>query len=170
MEPAPIDAVLLFLILVGGAWGLMAGAVKVAGPFAVVLAVVTLTHAYPEVSTRFGTDPGVQFFLLLLLGFIGLVIYGFVVRILNGAVHTIGLGPLNRAAGLGIGLVTGTILAGALVWALKTHGGLQGRVLLGGSVLAPVVSEFFEAVMAFTQRLFPRPGPEKEPWWRRALW
>jgi len=170
MNPTPIDIGLLLCILAGGAWGLIAGAVKVAGPFALILALVTLTHAYPEISTRFGTDPLVQFFFLLLLGFIGLVIYGFVVRILQGAVRTSGLGPFNRVIGLGLGLVTGTILAGLFVWGLNTYGGIQGKILLYGSVLAPVVSEFFQVVMAFTQRLFPRPQSVKEPWWKRTLW
>lgn len=170
MELTWIDAVLLALVLLGGAWGLMAGAVKISAPSALILALITLLHTYPDISTRFSTAPIVQFFCLLLLGFIGLVVYGFVVRILQGAVRTSGLGPLNWLIGLGIGLVTGTILAGALAWGLETYGGLQGRMLLRGSILAPAVTEFFQAVMAFTSRLFTRPEPEKEPWWKRSLW
>ncbi len=170
MNPTPLDFLLLFFVLMGGAWGLIVGAVKVSGPFALVLALLSLAHAYPGVSARFGTDPGVQFFLVLLLIFIGLIIYSFVARILHGAVHASGLGPLNRLLGVGLGLVTGTVLAGAVLWGLETYGGIQGKLLLHGSVLAPAVTEFFQTVMAFTERLFPRPEPETKPWWRRPLW
>ncbi|MGH7961108.1 MAG: CvpA family protein [Candidatus Binatia bacterium] len=133
------------------------------------MVLLSLAHAYPGVSARFGTNPGVQFFLLLLV-FIGLVIYGFVVRALHGAVHVAGLGPLNRFLGVGLGLVAGTLLAGALVWGLDTYGGMQGKLLLHGSVLTPAVTEFFQTLMAFTERLFPKPEAEPEkPWWKRPL-
>jgi len=170
VELTTIDAVLLCLVLVGGTWGLVVGAVRVAGPFALLVALLTLIHAYPEISTRLGPHPTVRFFLPLLVAFIGLVVYGFVAHILHGAVQLSRLGLLNRLMGLGLGLVTGTVLAGALVWWLKTHGGIYGLVLLRGTALAPVAAEFFQTVMAFTQRLFPRPQPEQEPWWKRSLW
>lgn len=93
--------------------------------------------------------------------FIGLVVYGFQVSRLS---------PLNHVMGLLLGLVTGTILAGALVWGLNTYAGIWSMVLLRNSVMAPVISEFFQTVMAFTQRLFPRPEPAKEAWWKRSLW
>lgn len=164
MEPTPVDMILAFLILAGGVWGLTAGAIQVSGPLALILALATLTHAYPDISTRFGTGPPVhQFFPFLLLVFIGLVIYGFMARILYGAMRAGGLGPLNRIAGLGLGLVIGTILAGALIEGLKNYGGVHGILLLRGSALAPAVLEFSRELVAFTQRLFPRPGSEKEP-------
>jgi uncharacterized membrane protein required for colicin V production len=165
-----IDGVLVLLVLAGGAWGLVAGAVKVAGPFALLVALLTLVHVYPDLATRFGIHPAVRFFLPLLMGFIGLVLYGFVAHILHRAIQVSPLGPLNHLTGLLLGLVTGTILAGALVWGLNTYGGIGGMVLLHNSVMAPVISEFFRAVMAFTQRLFPRPEPAKEPWWKKPLW
>jgi len=170
MQPTEIDIVVLFLILAGGAWGAAAGAVRVSAPFAAILAGISLVHAYPEVSTRFGTSPSVQLFGLLLLAFIGVVIFGLVTRILHSAVHASGFGPVNRLLGLGLGLVTGTILSGAIVWGLETFGGLQGTILLRGSLLVPAVKEFFQAVMGFTQRMFPRPQEENIPWWKRPWW
>lgn len=168
MELTPIDTVLLFLILGSGIYGLLSGAVKLAGPFAFILALVMLTHAYPEISAHFGTDPAVNFFLCLFWTFIGLVVYACVVRLVHGAVHASGLGPFNHLLGGVLGLVTGTIMAGALVWSLQTSGGIQGRVLLHGSSLAPAVLGFLQAVLAFTSRLLPRLGAEKEPWWKRV--
>jgi uncharacterized membrane protein required for colicin V production len=172
MELTVLDAVLLGLVLVGGAWGLVVGALRVAGPLALLVAVLTLVHAYPELSTRLGAHPTVRFFLPLLVGFVGVVVYGFVAHLLRGALRWSPLGFLNRLLGLGLGLVTGTILAGALVWGLKTYGGLSGMMLLHGSTVAPATAEFFRTVMACTQRLFPRPdpGPEQVPWWKRPLW
>ncbi|MGH8059570.1 MAG: hypothetical protein ACREOH_20415, partial [Candidatus Entotheonellia bacterium] len=84
MELTAIDGVFVGVVLAGGLWGLMAGGVKVAGPLALLVAVLTLVHAYPEVSTRLGAHPPVQVFLPLLVGFIGLVVYGFVGHILHG--------------------------------------------------------------------------------------
>ncbi len=168
MELTPIDIILLFLILGSGMYGLLAGAIKLTGPFALILALIMLTHAYPGVSAHFGTDPAVNFFLYLFLAFIGLVVYACVVRLVHGAVHASGLGPLNRLLGGVLGLVTGTTMAGLLVWGLQTYGGIQGRVLLHGSILAPAVSEFLQAMLAFTGRLFPRMEVEKEPWWKRV--
>lgn len=169
MELTGIDVVLLGLMLAGGACGLTVGAVRVAGPFAVLVALLTLVHAYPELSTRLGTHPTARLFLPLLAGFVGLVVYGFVVRILLGAVPA-SPGISSRLLGLGLGLTTGTVLAGALVWWLKTHGGLYGIVLLHNSILASVATEFFQVIMAFTQRLFPPHKSEQEPWWKKPLW
>jgi uncharacterized membrane protein required for colicin V production len=168
MEITLIDAVLLAVIVVGGVWGLTAGAVRVVVPFTMILAVTALIHSYPDISSRFGKAPYPQFFLLLLLVLIGVLVFGFVLRALQAAVHASGYGAANRLVGFGLGLVTGTLLAGALVWWLQTYGGPQGKSLLGESVLAPAVLEFFQMAMAFLQRLIPeRP---KEPWWKRTLW
>ena len=169
MQPTEVDIVLLFLILAGGAWGVLAGAVRVAAPFAAILAVISLIHAYPEISTRFGANATAQLFGLLLLALIGVVIFGFVTRILHSAVRASGLGPVNRLLGLGLGLATGALLGGAVAWGLETHGGVQGTILLRGSMLMPAVKAFFEAVMGLTHRMFPPPEPTV-PWWRRPWW
>jgi len=76
----------------------------------------------------------------------------------------------NPLLGLGLGLVTGTLLAGACVWSLHIYGGMSGLFVLHHSVVAPVVLAFFETVMAFTQRFFPRTEPAQVPWWKRPLW
>ena len=170
MELTLLDVGLLGLVLVGGLWGYVAGALRVAGPLAVLMAVLTLVHAYPELSTRLGTHPAGKLFLPLLAGFCGVVVYGFVGRVLHGAVPRSRLGVGNPLLGLGLGLVTGTLLAGACVWGLHTYGGVSGLFVLHRSVVAPVVLAFFETIMAFTQRFFPRPEPTQVPWWKRSLW
>lgn len=163
MELTPIDMILTFLILAGGLWGLMAGATRAVGSFALIIALVTFTHAYPDLSTRFGSAPAVRFLLFLFLAFIGLVTYGFVANIIRGAVRSAGAIPFDRLLGLGLGLVAGAILAGALVWGLEMYGGVRGRLLLRGSTLAPALSEFIRQLVVFSRRLFPRSGAEKGP-------
>jgi hypothetical protein len=145
MELSAFDIGLLVLVLSAGAWGGISGAVRVSVPFA----------------ARFGADPHVHLFGLLLLAFIGVVIFGFVTRILHGAVHAAGFGLLNRV----LGLVMGTIVGGAVVWGLEAYGAEQAAVLMRGSVPAPPAKEFFEAIMGF----LPRPAPQL-PWWRRPWW
>lgn len=171
MQLMPFDFAVIAIVTMSALWGLLIGAVRAAAPFAVLLAAVTLLHAYPEVSSQFGTGLTMQLVLMLLLAFIALIIYGFVIRILHGAVRATGFGPLDRLFGMVLGLVTGTLLGGALVWALQTYNGLRGAYLLSGSVLAPAVLQFFQALMAFSERIFPHPsGPTNEPWWKRPLW
>jgi uncharacterized membrane protein required for colicin V production len=171
MQLTPFDFGLISLVIMSGLWGLLTGAIRIAAPFAVVLAAVTLLHAYPNFSAQFGTGLTMQFCLVLLLAFIGLVIYGFVIRILHGAIWASGLGPLDRLFGLVLGLVTGTLLTGALVWALQTYSNLGGAGILNGSILAPAVVQFFQSLMTFTERIFPRStDPTKEPWWKKPLW
>lgn len=166
MEITILDVILLFIIIAGGIWGLATGAVRVVAPFTAILALVALMHAYPNIS---GKAPYIQFFLALLLGLTGLLIFGLVLRALQTAVHASGLAPVNRLIGLGLGLIAGTLITGALVWWLRTYGAPQAKSLLEQSVLAPAVLEFFQMVMAFTQRLFPWLKPREEPWSKRAL-
>lgn len=163
MELTPIDMILTFLIFAGGLWGLMAGATRVVGSFALITALVTLTHAYPDLSIRFGSAPAVRLLLFLLLAFIGLVTYGFVVNIIRGSVRSASSAPFDRLLGLGLGLVAGVILAGALVWGMEMHGGVQGRSLLRGSALALALSEFIRQLVIFSRCLFPRSGAKKGP-------
>jgi uncharacterized membrane protein required for colicin V production len=155
MEITTLDVILLFIIIAGGIWGLATGAVKVVAPFTAILALVVLMHAYPKISAQFGKTPLIQFFLALLLGLTGLLIFGLVLRALQTAVHANGLAPVNRLIGLGLGLIAGTLITRALVWWLQTYGAPQAKSLLEQSVLAPAVLEFFQMVMAFIQRLFP---------------
>ena len=136
MQLTGIDVVLLALVLTGGAWGCLAGAVRLAIPFSAVVASIALVHAYPEVSSRFEGTRTVQVVGLLLLAFIGIVIFGFLARILHGAVHVAGFGPINRLLGLVLGLVMGVIVGGAVVWGLETYDAPQAAVLLHGSALA----------------------------------
>ena len=170
MNLTSIDAAFLLIIGVVGIWGAKAGAVRLAAPFGFMLAVVALFHSYPAISAGFGRDATVRFFMLLLCGFIGLVIYGLTVRILHESLQTWGLGTFNRVVGLLLGLTTGTLLAGALIWGLEQYGGLDGKALLNGSNLASGIRKFFLALMDFTQRLFPRPSTDTDaPWWKQRL-
>lgn len=171
MQLTPFDLAVIALVIMSALWGLLVGAIRAAAPFAVLLASVSLVHAYPDVSSQFGSGLTMQLVLILLLAFIALVIYGFVIRILHGAIRSTGFGPLDRLFGMLLGLVTGTLLGGALVWALQTYNGLRGAYLLSGSVLAPAVLQFFQALMVFSERIFPHPSrPTNEPWWKRPLW
>jgi uncharacterized membrane protein required for colicin V production len=170
MDIASVDLILVVLVIAGALWGLSAGAIRVVVPFTAALAAITLVHVYPDVSARFGTTPRIQFFLLLLLlAFVGLLIFGIVIRALQGVVQAGGLGPINRLVGLALGLVSGAMMAGALVWWIQTYSGPQAKSLLNGSALAPPLLEFFNSIMALTGHFVPRAKPA-EPWWKRSLW
>ena len=171
MDLTSFDILLLLLVIGGGIWGAVTGAVRVVGPFALILALITLLYGYPQISAGFGTAPRIQSFLmLLLLAFAVLLLSGLVIRALQAAVQATGLGPVNLLAGALLGCVMGAVGAGALAWWLQSHGDPHAKALLTGSVLAPALEEFFTTIVSFTVRLLPsmeiRPG---EPWWR-TLW
>jgi len=108
---------------------------------------------------------------LLLVGFGVLLIFGLLMRALHAAVHASGFGPLNRLLGLGLGLLTGTVIASTVVWWIQSHGGPQVASLLSESVLSPALREFFDTIVAFTERLLPPiQAKPAEPWWKRSLW
>ncbi len=165
MEITAFDVLLLSLVLGGGIWGVVTGATRLIAPFTVLLAVISLVHAYPDVSVRFGRTLWPQFFLIILLTLLGLLLVGLVGRALYTAMHTVGLNHVDRLIGAALGLMTGCVGAGLVVWLLGAYGGAQANALLKGSVLAPPVLEFFETIMALTEHLLPRPKP-KEPWWK----
>jgi len=167
MDLTAFDILLLFFVIGGAVWGAVTG-IRVVGPFAVILALITLVYGYPQISAAFGTAAGIQpFLMLLLLAFAVLLLSGLVIRALLAAVQASGLGG---AIGALLGCFMGAIAAGALVWWLKSHGTPHVDALLSASVLAPALEEFFTTIVSFTVRLLPsielRPG---EPWWR-TLW
>ena len=171
MDLTSFDILLLLLVMGGGIGGAVNGAVRVVGPFALILALITLLYGYPQISAGFGTAPRIQSFLmLLLLAFVVLLLSGLVIRALQAAVQASGLGPINLLAGALLGCVAGAVGAGALIWWLQTKGGPHANVLLSGSTLAPALEEFFTTIVSFTLRFLPsveiKPG---EPWWR-TLW
>lgn len=162
------DLALIAVILAGGVWGLMAGASRISLPFALVIVGATIVSAYPRVATLFkGPDPVVTGFLSLAILFIGLVIFGFLMRIIRNAVAAAGLGPLDKIAGLAIGLITGALIVGSLIWGIETYGDGKWQSLMKGSEIAPSALAFFNIIMTFTDRLFPQP---EKPWWQRPLW
>ena len=157
MNLTSIDVVFILIISVTGIFGAKAGAVRFTAPFGLILALVALFHSYPAISAGFGPDPTVRFFMMLLCGFIGLVIYGLTVRILHESLRTSGFGSFNTLLGLLLGLTVGTLLAGLLIWGLEQHASVDDKALLNGSSLAPGIRTFFLALMDFTQRLFRAP-------------
>lgn len=162
------DLLLIIVILAGGVWGLVAGASRISMPFVLVLSGTSILYAYPRISTLFkGPDPVVRVFMYLLIFFVGLVIFGFLLRIIRNAVTAAGLGPLDKISGLAIGLITGALLAGTLIWGIETYGDGTWLNLLKDSHVSPGAMTFFRHVMAFTDRLFPQP---EKPWWKRPLW
>ena len=160
MQLSPLDVGLVVLVLMCGLWGLLDGAIRTIAPFVALLAGLTLLHADPEVWTRFVKGIAGQSFLTVALTTAGLVIVlvlcGGVARMLHGAVWASGLGPLDRLFGLLVGLVTGTLLAGAFVWALQTYGGRQDTEILRSSTLAPPTLQSFESTTDRAARLVPR--------------
>lgn len=162
------DQLLIVVVLAGGVWGLLAGAVRISIPFVLVTVGVSILYAYPRISALFkGPDPVVKVFLYLLIFFIGLVIFGFLTRIIRNAVTATGLGLLDKISGLALGLITGALLAGSLTWGIETYGDGKWLSLLKDSQISPSALTFFRHIMAFTDRLFPQP---EKPWWERPLW
>ena len=162
------DLLLVAVILAGGIWGLMAGASRISIPFVLVMVGVSILYAYPRISALFkGPDPVVKVFMYLLIFFIGLIIFGLLMRIIRNAINAAGLGPLDKISGLAIGLITGALLAGTLIWGIETYGDGKWQSLLKDSQISPSAMTFFRSVMAFTDRLFPQP---EKPWWKRSLW
>jgi len=173
MELVWLDLALLFILFGIGMTGFYAGAIKFAGPSAFIFTMIALFYIYPNISSRFESDLPSQFFLYLLLGFVALVIYAFITRAVHGAVQTNGIGVFNRLLGVGLGLITGALIAGTLVWAYQTYGNSESKALIEDSIMATAVVTFFHEVMGFFQRLLPEseiPEQEDVPWWRRPLW
>ena len=168
MELTSLDVLLLALVVGGGIWGVATGATRVIAPFTVILVLTSVVHAYPDFSARLSSTLWPQFFLVLLLTLIGLLLAGLVGRALYTAMYTAGLNHVDRLIGAVLGLMTGCVGAGLLVWLLRTQAGPQANALLQGSALAPSVSEFFEMVMGLTKNLLPQARP-KESWWK-TLW
>lgn len=170
MEIAPIDALLIFIIAAGGIAGMAIGAVRLVVPFAMILAAISLAHDYPDLSARFQmASPSRTFLFVLFLCLVGLIMFGFLARAIQGAVQLSGLAPLNRILGSSLGLIIGAFTAGAVLWLVQRYGSLQARSLFTTSALAPALSEFFDLVVAFTERLFPVIA-RNEPWWKRPWW
>lgn len=162
------DLVLTSLILVGGIWGLVAGASRISVSFVLVLVVASMLYSYPRIAALFqGPDLAVKVFLCILIFVISLVIFGVASRIIRNAITTAGLGPLDKILGLALGLATGILLAGSLIWGIETYGDGKWQRLLNDSQISPPALTFFRHIMAFTDRIFPQP---EKPWWQRPLW
>lgn len=170
MDLSALDLIILAVILLTGAFGLWAGALRLAIPFTVLLAITTILYTYPQISIVFKDKPLVNIFFYLSIGFIGLVIFAVVGRLTKGVVRTTGLGPLDHLMGLCLGLIVSGLLVGTLVWGVQTYGGGEWKNIFQDSNLAPDALSFFKWIMAWTQRFFPRPEIESVPWWRRTLW
>jgi len=161
------DLLLVAVILMGGIWGMMAGASRITIPFVLTIVGVTIFYTYPQLAALFKTEPVAKLFLYLLVLFVSLIIFGLLLRIIRNAINTAGLGPLDKVAGLALGLIAGAVIIGAAIWGIETYAGDDLRSLLKGSQLSPSAITFFKHIMAFTDRFFPQP---EKPWWKRPLW
>lgn len=162
------DLLLIAVIFAGGVWGLMAGASRISIPFVLVMVGVSCLYAYPRFTAFFkGPDPMVKVFLYLIIFFIGLVIFGFLMRIIRNAVTAAGLGPLDTISGLGLGMIMGAILVGTLIWGIEIYGDGKWQSLLKDSQISPNALTFFKHFMAFTDRMIPQP---ERPLWKKSLW
>lgn len=169
MNLTTFDLLLITVILIGGIWGLIAGASRISVSFVLVLVGVTIFYSYPKISALFtGPKPWVKIFLYILVLFVSLVIFGLLMRIIRTAIASAGLGPLDKVSGLVLGLIIGALLTGTIIWGIDTYGESGWRNLLKDSKIAPSALTFFKHIMSFTEKLFPQ--PEVKPWWKRPLW
>jgi len=114
-----------------------------------------------------GPDPMMKMFLYLIIFFVGLVIFGLLMRIVRNAVTAAGLGPLDAICGLGLGMIMVAVLVGTLIWGIETYGDSRWQSLLKGSQISPNALTFFKHFMTFMDRMVPQP---EKPWWQRSLW
>lgn len=168
-----IDIFILSIILLTGVLGLRFGIFRLVVPFALVLVITTILYNYNRISLGFENKPFVNVFLLLLIGFIGLLIFAVVARLAQAVMKTTGLAPLDHFLGLVLGLILGGLVVGATVWAIQTYN-VEWKNLLRDSKVTIDALNFFKWIMAWTQKFLPT-TPEVEnikavPWWKRNLW
>lgn len=152
-----LDAIILSLILGGALWGYSVGSLKAIRPTVLVFALITISYVYPDLKEYFAREGIVSFFLVLLLIFIGIIVWGFIARYFKAGIGSGSFGNLDRFLGLLSGIILGAVLAGFLVFVLKSYGGSQARNLIESSSLGPSVLKFFQIIMNFVENSFPLP-------------
>jgi len=152
-----LDLVILGLILGGALWGYNVGWFRSIRPTVLIFALATIVYIYPDWKEYFAREGIVSFFLIILLIFIGLMVWGFIARFFKAVVGSSSFGNLNKIFGLFLGLVLGTFFGGVLLFILKKYGGAEAKNIMDSSSLGPSVLEFFHIIMNFTEKAFPFP-------------
>lgn len=149
-----LDILIGCVILAGALWGLRSGGIHLAGPFLLLAGFIILRESYPEILDAFRNQPKLPAMMLIKLGLLGaLMLYGILARYIHRAAHASGLGPINRAAGFVIGMVTAVIVSGFGVWIARTFAAAQIDVLLPESRLGPTVLQVFSLLTLIAEHL-----------------
>ena len=155
MTPITLDLAIASCILVGGLWGFLRGAIRLAGPFALATGLVILANGYPEIVATFRSQPELPSLLIGKIAlFGGLMLYGILARFLHRAVHLTGLGIFNRLAGVVFGGITGIVVAGCGVWAAQAFLPDLAGELIAESRLAVLCLQVFALLSLIAEQLF----------------
>lgn len=162
-----LDFVIIGLLAGGALWGYGVGCLRAIRPSVLIFALVTIIYIYPVWKDYFLRENIFSFFLIILLIFIGLIIWGFIARFLKSGVGSSSFGNLNGIFGLFLGLILGAVLGGFLIFVLKKYAGAEAENIINSSSLGSSVLKFFHIIMNFIEKCFPL--PQKEPWWKRIF-
>jgi uncharacterized membrane protein required for colicin V production len=160
-----LDIIIVSFILGGAFWGYRIGALRGIGPAVLIFALVTVSYVYPDWKEYFAREGIVSFFLVILLIFIGIWIWGVLARYFTASIGSTGIGNLNWILGLLLGIILGAVLAGFLVFVLKTYGGADAREIIKSSFFSESCLKFWYIIMEFIQKSLPI--SKKVHWWER---
>ena len=162
-----LDFVILGLITGAALWGYKVGCFKSIGPTVLILVLITIVYVFPVWKEYFAGEGIVSFFLIILLLFVGFMVWGFIARFFEAGIGSSSFSNLNKIFGLLLGVILGTVLGGFLAFILKRYGGTDAGNIIDSSSLGQSILKFFCIIMNFIERCFPL--PQKEPWWKRIL-
>lgn len=162
-----LDLVIIGLLGGGALWGYKVGCLRAIRPSVLIFALFTVVYIYPAWKEYFLRENIVSFFLIILLIFIGLIIWGFIARYFKAGIGSSSLGSIDGILGLLLGLILGAILGGFLVFILEKYGGAEAKNIVDSSSLGHSVLKFFHIIMSFIENCFPL--PKKESWWKHIF-
>lgn len=159
----PVDLGIGLVLLAGAAWGLREGIAKqllrlVSYVISVYVAIALfqpvsqfleaqireVTPAIPRVLGAVGTFLATY----LLSYFLGLAaLKAFNARNVKQAVHKVGLGPLDRLLGAGVGLCAVGLILGGVFLGIAVYGNGRDQEQLQGSALRPVLMNAMDKVL-----------------------
>ena len=152
-----LDLVIIGLLAGSALWGYKVGCLRAIGPSVLIFALTTVIYIYPAWKKYFLRENVVSFFLILLLIFIGLIVWGFIARFFQSGIGSTYFGKMNGIFGLLLGLVLGAVLGGFLVFILNSYGGNEAKEIIKSSSLGPSVLKFFHIITNFIKNCFPLP-------------
>jgi len=162
-----LDFVILGLIIGGALWGYKIGCFRSIVPTVLILVIVTIVYIFPVWKEYFAREGIVSFFLVILLLFVGFVVWGFIARFFQSGIGSSVFSNLNKILGLLLGIILGTVLGGFLVFILNKYGGAEAGNVIESSSLGQSILKFFYIIMNFIEKCFP--FPPKRPWWKRVF-